>query len=70
MSKIKLCLIFMMSILFPIVGSTVMSALSSRAFTALKVIAKKFQMVNPKMEYAVALEKAVGGFREMHASRK
>ena len=69
MSKIKLCLIFMVSILFPTTNST-MSALSSRAFTALKVIAKKFQMVNPKMEYSVALEKAIGGFREMHAKRK
>ena len=36
--------------------------LYSKAFTQIKVIAKKFQKVNPKMAYAEAMKKTVDGF--------
>ena len=42
---------------------------ASKAFSQIKVIAKKFQVVYPKMEYAEAMAKTVNGFEEIHKSK-
>ena len=58
----------MVSIFLPLAQSA-MSELSTKAFNQLKVVAKKFQKVNPKLVYNQAVEKAVEGFRGIHSSR-
>ena len=44
------------------------TGITGKAFNQIRTIAKQFQKKNPKMVYADAMEKAVGGFREIHGS--
>ena len=64
----KLYVLFFIMVIFPVAHPTTMSDLSSKAFSHIKWIAKTFQTGNPKMLYSEAMEKTIGGFKEIHAS--
>ena len=47
-----------------------LTELYGKAFSQIKVIAKKFQTAYPAITYLQAMEKTVNGFKDIHTNRK